>query len=88
VARATGGIHEIIEDFDPTMNRGYGFLCYEHSSEAFWDAIKRARNDYRDITVWGELMGRAMSREFSWTVAAERYHLVYAELVGDNQAAA
>ena len=22
---------------------GYGFLCYEYSTEAFWDAIKRAR---------------------------------------------
>jgi starch synthase len=88
VARATGGIQEIIEDYDPTMNRGYGFLCYEHSSEAFWDAIKRARNDYRDLKLWGELMGRAMTREFSWGTAAERYERVYAELVGDDQAAA
>src|SRR5207244_13080895 len=39
-ARATGGIQEIIEDYDPTMDRGYGFLCYEYSSEAFWDAMK------------------------------------------------
>src|SRR5881394_1667653 len=43
IARATGGIHEIIEDYDPISDSGYGFLCYEYSSEAFWDAIKRAR---------------------------------------------
>ena len=36
----------------------------------------------------GKLMGRAMSREFSWTIAAERYESVYTELVGNNQAAA
>ena len=43
VARVTGGIQEIIEDYDPTTDSGYGFLCYEYSSEAFWDAMKRAR---------------------------------------------
>ena len=48
VARATGGIQEIIEDYDPTADSGYGFLCYEYSSEAFWDAIKRARQIFRD----------------------------------------
>ena len=51
-ARATGGIQEIIEDYDPSTDRGYGFLCYEYSSEAFWDAIKRAREIYRDRNVW------------------------------------
>ena len=38
VARVTGGIQEIIEDYDPTTDSGYGFLCYEYSSDAFWDA--------------------------------------------------
>src|ERR1700682_6012015 len=46
VARATGGIQEIIEDYDPTADSGYGFLCYEYSTEAFWDAIKRARETF------------------------------------------
>src|SRR5205823_434314 len=35
VARATGGIQEIIQDYDPTEDSGYGFLCYEYSTEAF-----------------------------------------------------
>ncbi len=81
-ARATGGIQEIIEDYDPTMDRGYGFLCYEYSSEAFWDTIKRARETYRDRNVWTKLMKRAMSRNFSWNAAAQRYEELYKELVG------
>src|SRR5256886_1776693 len=48
VARATGGIQEIIEDYDPAADSGYGFLCYEYSTEAFWDAIKRAGAIFRD----------------------------------------
>ena len=35
VARATGGIQEIIQDYDPASDSGYGFLCYEYSTEAF-----------------------------------------------------
>jgi starch synthase len=88
VARATGGIQEIIEDYDPTMDRGYGFLCFEHSSEAFWDAIKRSREAFRDRTLWATLMERAMSRDFSWDAATQRYEQVYAEVIGTASEAA
>jgi starch synthase len=81
VARVTGGIQEIIEDYDPITDSGYGFLCYEYSSEAFWDATKRARQIFRDRRLWTKLMKRAMTRNFSWDVSAKRYEALYAELV-------
>jgi starch synthase len=82
VARATGGIQEIIEDYDPTTDNGYGFLCYEYSTEAFWDSIKRTREIFRDRDRWKRLMARAMARNFSWDASARRYEELYAELVG------
>ena len=91
VARATGGIHEIIQDYDPTLGRGYGFLCFDHSSEAFWDSIKRARDLFRDQVQWETLMKRAMEREFSWEQSAAKYEQLYAGLIGsaaDSEAAA
>jgi starch synthase len=89
VARATGGIQEIIEDYDPTADSGYGFLCYEYSSEAFWDAMKRARQIFRDREIWTKLMKRAMARNFSWDASARRYEVLYKELIGAaGQAAA
>ena len=88
VARATGGIQEIIEDYDPSTDSGYGFLCYEYSTEAFWDAIKRARDLFRDPEKWGTLMARAMARNFSWAVAAQRYEQLYTELIGAREEAA
>ena len=89
VARATGGIQEIIEDYDPAADSGYGFLCYEYSTEAFWDAIKRARGIFRDREVWITLMERAMARNFSWDASAQRYEELYGELVGaDKEVAA
>jgi len=80
VARATGGIQEIIEDYDPTLDIGYGFLCYENAPDGFWDSIKRAREIFHDKTLWAALMERAMSRDFSWEAVAERYEAIYAQL--------
>ncbi len=88
VASATGGIQEIIEDYDPAVDSGYGFLCYEYSTEAFWDAIKRAREIFRNREIWTGLMERAMARNFSWAESAQRYEELYRELVPADQAAA
>jgi starch synthase len=88
VARATGGMHEIIEDYDPASDSGYGFLCYEYSSEAFWDAIKRARQIFGDRNLWTKLMKRAMARNFSWDASARRYEALYRELAGAAEKAA
>jgi starch synthase len=91
VARATGGVQEIIEDYDPTLNRGFGFLCYDYSSDAFWDAMKRAAEVFRDPTTWEALMKRAMDCNFSWDQSAAGYEQLYGELVretGGSEAAA
>src|SRR5438094_186848 len=88
VARVTGGIQEIIEDYEPATDSGYGFLCYEYSSEAFWDAIKRARQIFRDQRLWTKLIKRAMARNFSWDASARRYEALYGELIGVTEEAA
>ncbi len=88
VARATGGIQEIIEDYDPSLEIGYGFLCHENTPDAFWDSMKRARALFHDKTTWTVLMERAMSHDFSWSEAAARYENLYTELTDARSAAA
>ena len=91
IAHAGGGIQEIIQDYDPTLapaQAGYGFLCYNYSSEAFWDSIKRARFLFPDHTLWTGLIRRAMEREFSWSRSAQRYEDLYRGLVGESDLAA
>lgn len=80
VARATGGIQEIIEDYDPTLGVGYGFLCYENTPDAFWDSIKFAREIFHDRVLWATLVQRAMSCNFSWEAVAESYETLYRQL--------
>jgi starch synthase len=88
VARATGGIQEIIEDYDPSIDAGFGFLCYEKTPDAFWDSMKHAREIFHDKTTWTTLMERAMARDFSWSEVAVGYENIYAEVTGVNSAAA
>jgi starch synthase len=81
VAHATGGIQEIIEDYDPTSDSGYGFLYYENSAEALWDAIKRAREIFHtQAHAWRDLVARAMTQNFSWETAVQQYEALYREL--------
>src|SRR6267142_2017211 len=76
------------KDYDANSDSGYGFLCYEYSSDAFWDAIKRARQIFGDRNLWTKLMKRAMARNFSWDVSARRYEVLYRELIGASEEAA
>ncbi len=82
VARATGGIQEIIEDYDPWSDTGYGFLYYASSVGAFWDCIKRARDVFANPQVWSALVSRAMAQDFSWSHAADSYENLYEQLAG------
>lgn len=81
VARATGGIREIIEDYDPVTESGFGFLCYVNSAEAFWDSIKRAKEIFKKREEWVQLVDRAMMQDFSWKAASRRYEEIYSRLV-------
>ncbi len=77
VARATGGLFEIVQDYDPSEDSGNGFLFFDYTAEAFYDAITRAKRLFRDRAEWEKLMRRAMAADFSWSKAAARYEAIY-----------
>jgi starch synthase len=80
IARASGGLHQIIQDFDPTNDSGNGFLFYDYSPDALWDAIARARKLFTDKATWQSLVQRAMDCNFSWKNAALAYEKVYSQI--------
>jgi len=82
IARASGGLHQILTDYDPATERGTGFLFYEYTPEALWDTVGRAKRLFADPQAWGRVMREAMGCDFSWEAAAQEYEKLYAELVG------
>lgn len=81
IARATGGLHEIIQDIDATTGSGNGFLFFEATPDALWDTIVRAKRHFQDTAEWQHLMRRAMGYDFSWKKAISRFEEVYTRVV-------
>lgn len=81
LARATGGLFQIIQDYDPSTDSGTGFLFYDYSPEALWDSIVRVKRIFGDAALWKRLVQRAMRADFSWSKAVVRYEEVYAQLL-------
>jgi starch synthase len=81
LARASGGLYQIVQDYDPTTDSGNGFLFFDYSSEALWDTIGRAKKFFSNKDNWQSLMVRAMQSDFSWPNAAAEYEKIYQRLV-------
>ncbi len=91
VARATGGLADTVEDYNPMKNTGYGFTFKNYNPWAFYGALVRALEYFKNPRVWRGLIRRAMLKDFSWEHAAERYTDLYhrairfrSESLGDN----
>jgi starch synthase len=82
VVRATGGLDDTIEEFDPRSKRGNGFKFGPYESSAFLCAIQRAVDLWTDRKTWEILMRRGMAADFSWNRSAERYLALYQTLLG------
>lgn len=80
IARACGGLHQIIRDFDPASRSGNGFLFYDYTAEALWDAIGRAERTVADRGIKAAMVREAMSADFSWSASATAYEELYAGL--------
>lgn len=82
VARATGGLHQIVQDYDPVHDSGNGFVFHVYHPEALWDAIVRAKRIFADAPAWKALVQRAMKTDFSWARAVVRFEDLYKRLTG------
>jgi starch synthase len=81
VVRATGGLDDTVQDFDPAAGRGTGFKFREYSPAALTHAVQRALAAYRNPAVWQRIQAAGMSLDFSWDVSAREYVKVYRALL-------
>jgi len=77
VARATGGLDDTIDPWDPRTKKGNGFKFQEYTGEALMRTIRQATTVYRDQPSWQKLMRNGMARDFSWRVEAREYVRIY-----------
>ena len=77
VVRATGGLADSVEPWNPRAGTGTGFLFEEYSSEALSEAVHRALNAFRDQPAWRKLMLNGMGQDFSWRKQVRKYEALY-----------
>jgi len=77
VVRATGGLDDTIEPFDPASGRGTGFKFSEYTGPALLDALRQALAAYGDKPAWRRLQANGMARDFSWNASAVEYGRLY-----------
>jgi starch synthase len=82
VVRATGGLADTVQEFDPSSGKGAGFRFESYSVRPFLDAVERALHCWTDPGMWGRIVENGMALDFSWSRSAERYAQLYEELKG------
>ena len=82
--RATGGLKDSVEDFDPATGKGTGFRFEAYETAALLGAIGRAVAAFGDKKQWAALMTNAMSADYSWNRSALEYLALYKRLAGQR----
>ncbi len=77
IVRATGGLDDTVEDFNPSDLTGNGFKFKDFDGWSLYGQMVRAQETYRNKTVWKQIQLNAMSTDFSWDNIADKYIALY-----------
>ena len=86
IVRATGGLDDTIENYDPATGMGNGFKFWEPSREALAATLEWAVDTWQkhpgDIDA---MRRRAMEARFDWERSAKEYEAVYREAIDQRK---
>ncbi len=86
VVRATGGLDDTVEEWDPQNHTGNGFKFTAQHPEAVAAALQQALACFADREQWRTLRKNAMKFHRSWDDAAPEYETLYERLTGKTRA--
>lgn len=77
VVRATGGLDDTVEQFDPETGEGTGFKFGLYNAQALLDKVREALYWYTRPDAWRRIQSNGMAVDNSWGAAARKYVRVY-----------
>jgi starch synthase len=77
VVRATGGLDDTVEQFDPETGAGTGFKFGPYSAQALLEKVREALYWYGRPEAWRRIQQNGMAVDNSWGAAARKYVRVY-----------
>lgn len=78
VVRATGGLDDTVQNYDPATGAGNGFKFHDASGEALLGTLRWALQVFHnDPERWRALQRAGMAIDFSWNASARAYLAAY-----------
>jgi starch synthase len=81
IVRATGGLDDTVQQFNPADGVGNGFKFGPYEAGALLEKIREALYFYTRPEHWEKIQHNGMSVDNSWEAAARKYIEVYEEIV-------
>ncbi len=82
VVRATGGLEDTVQEFNPEALEGNGFKFLSPSAGDLLAAVRRALQSFGRKRRWNALVRNAMACDFSWDRSAGEYLDLYRRILG------
>jgi starch synthase len=80
VVRATGGLDDTVQNFDPATGTGNGFKFHPYHAGALLEKIREALYFYGVPDTWAKIQANGMAADNSWAAAASKYVELYGEI--------
>jgi len=77
IVRATGGLEDTIDNYDPKTGKGTGFKFQDYKGVALLECLRQALTVFGDKKAWKSLQTRGMGKDFSWKASAAAYAKLY-----------
>ena len=81
IVRATGGLDDTVQHFDPQSGTGTGFKFGPYDGWALLEKIREALYFYGQPATWSTIQRNGMLVDNSWSAAAKKYVDLYQEVV-------
>jgi len=81
VVAPTGGLLDTVDEYDPKIEEGSGFIMEKHDAKSLVNAIKNALDVYADKEKWSKLQKDIMQEDYSWDISAKRYVDIYKRIL-------
>jgi starch synthase len=77
LVRATGGLADTVQEYDPQMGTGNGFVFSSYTPKALRMAFRRLLRMYADPAQWDRIVQNAFECDYSWEASAKKYSEIY-----------
>ncbi len=87
LVRRTGGLKDIVQNFNPNTGKGNGFSFQTKDAWSLYAAMIEALTTYKNTKVWNKLVENCLKEDFSWAHSAKEYERWYSRVIEERKRA-